>query len=647
MLKKSISLLSITIPFVFFSILIVLLSGSRLPDLFSIGQGGNVNDRLKDTVCATMDVYKNMIRENRNYEKNLSELEEFTKNWVKKHKPGDRTVAKIPVVVHIIWNTEVQNISNAVVQSQIDVLNSDYRKMNADTANIPPCFIHLGADTQIEFVLAKRDPSGNPTNGITRTKTPIAVFIPNDNMKFDSLGGHNIWDRDRYLNIWVCYLSGVLGYSQFPGGDASTDGNVIKYTSFGTIGPAVPSSAKGRTTTHEIGHWFNLRHVWGDDNCGDDLVEDTPTQESYNLACPIFPHITCGNGPNGDMYMNYMDYTLDNCANIFTIGQSNRMNACLGSIRSSLLSSNGGEPVSGTPMAHFRSEKTKINLGESVQFFDESGGIPTNWEWEFGKGNPSSSNEKNPVIKYNNPGVHTVKLKVTNSNGSDSVVFTDYMKVQGVAMSYFSIVYPPESTVIDTRLHNRNFIFTWQKPSQHSTIRYKWKVRKADTYDEISYYSDNGGMDSVITLRRGFLDTLARVFGRNTDTVSCIWRVYAYNGTDSLSSQNQNLFYIVRNVLTGAKVISSSIPDEFGLFQNYPNPFNPLTVIRFTIPKSEQVKISVYDLTGRELKNLVNEKKPAGIYEISFNAGLLSSGIYFYRMQSGDFTEVRRMVLIK
>src|SRR5205085_7351896 len=141
-------------------------------------------------------------------------------------------------------------------------------------------------------------------------------------VKYTANGGHDAWNRDQYLNIWVCDLSGKIGYAQFPGGPAATDGVVIDYQAFGTLGTASIPFHLGRTATHEIGHWLNLRHIWGDANCGDDLVADTPTQQTDNGGCPSFPHVTCSNGPNGDMFMNYMDYVNDNCMNMFTAGQS-------------------------------------------------------------------------------------------------------------------------------------------------------------------------------------------------------------------------------------------------------------------------------------------------------------------------------------
>ena len=263
-----------------------------------------------------------------------------------------KVIINIPVVFHVVYANSTQNISDAKIQAQVAQLNADYARLNSDAGNTPAAFAALGANTSIQFCLAQRDPSGNATTGIVRRSTTTASFSDNDNVKFTANGGDNAWPAGSYLNIWSANLSGgLLGYAQFPGGSASTDGVVCLYSSIGSItnpGTASPYNL-GRTATHEVGHWLNLRHIWGDANCGNDLVSDTPTQQADNGGCPSFPHVTCSNGPNGDMFMNYMDYTNDNCMNIFTQGQSTRMNALFGTggSRVSLLSSLGCVPPSG------------------------------------------------------------------------------------------------------------------------------------------------------------------------------------------------------------------------------------------------------------------------------------------------------------
>jgi hypothetical protein len=250
-----------------------------------------------------------------------------------------RRLIKIPTVVHVVYKRTAENISDAQVKSQIDVLNADFRAKNTDAKKVPDVWKGLVADPNVEFVLASKDPQGKATNGITRTKTTRDSFGTGDTVKTKSGGGHAAWPADKYLNVWVCNLGeGLLGYAQFPGGPARTDGVVILYTAFGTKGAAAAPFNLGRTATHEVGHWLNLRHIWGDrtDCTGSDYVSDTPRAQLPNNGKPSFPHITCNNGPNGDMFMNYMDYVDDAAMFMFTPAQAARMNACLGAARKKL-----------------------------------------------------------------------------------------------------------------------------------------------------------------------------------------------------------------------------------------------------------------------------------------------------------------------
>ncbi len=169
-------------------------------------------------------------------------------------------------------------------------------------------------------------------------QTDRASFGPRDGVKQASKGGSTAWPPDAYLNIWVCTLGGgLLGYAQFPGGPKATDGVVVLNSAFGTEGIAAAPFDKGRTLTHEIGHWLNLRHIWGDtlDCSGGDRVPDTPNCEGPNIGKPTFPVITCSNAPHGDMFMNYMDYVDDAAMFMFTAGQVSRMSACLAGPRKS------------------------------------------------------------------------------------------------------------------------------------------------------------------------------------------------------------------------------------------------------------------------------------------------------------------------
>ncbi len=255
--------------------------------------------------------------------------------------PGE--VIVVPVVFHVLYNTSVQNVSDQQVLSQLTVLNNDYRRRNADTVYTPAPFKSVAADARIVFCLAKVDPNGRYTTGIIHKHTSSDLFLSDDEMKFSSSGGDDAWDSKKYLNIWVCNLFGrTLGYAVMPGGPAEKDGVVIQYTAFGTIGTAAAPFNKGRTTTHEIGHWLGLRHLWGDADCGDDGIADTPPQEASNSGCASFPHLSsCSINSYGDMFMDFMDFTDDACMNMFTEGQKNEMRSlfALGNFRNSFLNS--------------------------------------------------------------------------------------------------------------------------------------------------------------------------------------------------------------------------------------------------------------------------------------------------------------------
>ncbi len=262
------------------------------------------------------------------------------------------SVITIPVVFHILYNTPEQNVPDERIMEQLDVLNNDYNRFNQDAQSTPSAFQGVAAGTSIQFCLAKRDPNNNPTSGIERKYTSTTSYNIGDDMKKVSLGGLKGWSKNKYLNIWVCNLNNnLLGYASMPGiANDTLDGVVVSFSTIG--GPDAvgtnPTYNLGRTLTHEIGHWLNLIHVWGDDgnDCtGTDNVNDTPNQAGPHYGTPGFPYISCNNGPDGDMFMNFLDYTDDLVMNIFTAGQSQRMNTALSSLRTPLLTSNGCQAV--------------------------------------------------------------------------------------------------------------------------------------------------------------------------------------------------------------------------------------------------------------------------------------------------------------
>jgi len=259
-------------------------------------------------------------------------------------------IVTIPVVFHVVYNLAEQNISDAQLQSQVDVLNEDFTQTNSDFSTAPSYFQSLAGNAQIHFVLAARDPNGNATNGIVRSFTTVTSFSSDGSVCYASMGGQDAWPASSYLNIWVCKKSGAAGYSSYPwSGSPATDGIIVGYNYVGRTGTFTNNwnFQKGRTVTHEVGHWLGLIHIWGDAACGDDLVGDTPTQSAASGSCPVYPHMSaCSPNSNGDMFMNYMDYTYDACRVMFSAAQVARINGYLDGTRSSILTSLGGTPPS-------------------------------------------------------------------------------------------------------------------------------------------------------------------------------------------------------------------------------------------------------------------------------------------------------------
>jgi len=296
--------------------------------------------------CGTMEYLEYLKTQDPKLENLMLKNEQAMQNWIKTHpssKSTKTTIITIPVVVHVVYNNSTENISTAQILSGIDIINKDFRRLNADTSATPSVFAALGADCGIEFCLATTDPNGNSTSGITRTATSQTSFSggtfngvswSDDIVKYTSSGGIDAWNTSQYLNIWVCDVNGFNGYAQMPGGPSSSDGVVVDFTRFGNF-TAGMTSFKIRTASHEIGHWLNLSHIWGNNmaltsNCGDDFCNDTPTESAATYGCGTFPYNAfnaCNSGANGEMYMNFMDYT--DCRNIFTQDQKTRMIAAI------------------------------------------------------------------------------------------------------------------------------------------------------------------------------------------------------------------------------------------------------------------------------------------------------------------------------
>lgn len=329
---------------------------------------------------------------------------------------------------------------------------------------------------------------------------------------------------------------------------------------------------------------------------------------------------------------------------------SNQLKDWLDPNNSNIMTLNGIDAVTGiAPVSNFTSDTQFLPItGGNINFFDLTTNGPTTWSWSFPGGTPSSSNAQNPTgINYSSTGAYTVSLTTTNTYGSNTKTVVNYIRVAGVPLTSFSLISPPSFTTIVVSNQDPSTVqFIWQKSTSGPTIHYRFYVRKSGPNPEYSYLSDNNGLDTVITLRKSFLDSLGYILGYSGDSVTCIWRAGANNGVDTLFSSGSFLFTL-RTTTIGITQINSNIPGNFSLYNNYPNPFNPRTIIKFDVAKNQFVKIRVHDIQGKEVSVLVNQNLSPGKYSVDFNGENLSSGIYFYSLESDNVYQVKKMVLVK
>lgn len=277
-------------------------------------------EKVAKRSCASNDVLLRQIGEDPSLLQRMEAIEEFT-NEYQKNPSAFRLVngkIEIPVVVNVLYRTAAENISLTQIQSQITVLNQDFNATNSDYNLVPTVFSGVKANVGITFVLDQ----------VIRKSTTKSSWGTRDAMKKTNQGGIAPSSPTTKLNMWVCTIGGgILGYAQFPGGSSATDGVVIDSKYFGLSGTANAPYNLGRTATHEVGHWMNLRHIWGDATCGSDLVADTPQHNTANYGVPAYPHYSTCTGTPIEMTMNYMDYTDDRGMYMFSLGQKARINA--------------------------------------------------------------------------------------------------------------------------------------------------------------------------------------------------------------------------------------------------------------------------------------------------------------------------------
>lgn len=402
-----------------------------------------------EKTCGTDHMYEEALKKDPSLAEKRKQLNEFTKQYIAsgKSQQSQSVPRVIPTVIHIIHNWGGENISDAQVYSALQIANADLQKMNADTVNVNPPFKPIIGNLNIELRLAQKDPDGNCTNGITRTQS-LLTFTADENVK-DLIA----WDNSKYLNIWVVasISFGAGGYAYYPGtAPPGHEGIVVLHTQFGGIGTACGNNFCDRTLTHELGHYFNLPHTWGNSNsCGDagncgidDGITDTPNTIGNCQSCNINAN-SCGPLENVE---NYMDYST--CSKMFTIGQSQVADAALNSpagYRDNLwqpanliATGTDGTPLPPCiPIAYFRENSRLICEGDSVRFTDHShNATVTSWNWSFPGGTPSSSTAQNPTITYSTPGVYSVSLIAGTSSGTSFFTKNNHIIVSTTAAQY-------------------------------------------------------------------------------------------------------------------------------------------------------------------------------------------------------------------
>lgn len=575
-------------------------------------------------------------------------------------------IITIPVVVHVIHSGQdygvAPNILDAQVQSQITVLNQDFRKMASTPGfNSNP----LGADTQIQFELAKQDPNGNPTNGIDRV-----AFIQ------ESWSGYStdidlivkpatIWDPSKYLNMWTVNMNDdVLGYAQFPdgsglgglnvsGGDANTDGVVAAYNAFGSkdYGASFLLNApydKGRTMSHEVGHWLGLIHIWGDATCGNDYCADTPVHHDANSGCPTV--VNCDANGN-EMVQNYMDYTFDACMNIFTLDQKARMTTIINNAarRSSLKASTKNSPIAlfnndaevkletSIPNAICGVTNQAIQkitiynrgntpLTSATLTYNINGGSNTVYNWN---GNLTTNQFATFSITINSASNGTINTAIVNANG-----VADQRATNDTDSGTFTIPTAPSNFPFT------NYVFTLQQDLFGSETTWELKNSAGTILYKGGPYTDKATLPALITENWTLPNNQCYTFTINdsaSDGICCgssgdgYYDIKSADGSSVV--QSGSIFSISeKKTFTNNGTLGTNAFETSNDIYLYPNPTKGTLNIHlpsdFGLPNSFTISNS--------LGQKISQKEVSKETDLTINTSGLSNGIYFITVVKED-----------
>jgi len=480
-----------------------------LPLLFSVMLLLNTGTSTAQTNgwCSTMENTFRQLQNNPQlaveYEEMKTFLYQTNQSNAQRATDANAQTIYIPVVFHIVHNGDAlgtgENISDAQIMSQLTAMNLHYTAQDINLFNVPAAFAPLVGNCNIQFCLAKFDPTVNPTPGIIRHHISNSSWDTDSDID-NTLKPSTIWDNEKYMNVWSVRMGGtlssdgVLGYSSLPFfGSANKDGIVVRYNAIGTTGSLIAGHNLGKTLTHEAGHWLGLLHTWGTDaGCGDagDYVDDTPDQADLNFGCPSFPHISCNNGPNGDMFMNYMDYADDACSYMFSVGQSTNIRSVLNQFRPQILTAssscflnldaavlNISFPKDTICTFNFRPVVTLKNEGATTLtsgkfYFQTDGDVVQIYNWNGSLPSQAEVQITLPVQQLFIEDLHTFDITFGNANGqaadnfsgndSKSITFYAYNGAAGSTVPFtetFEATFPASNWSV----YNPNNDVTWEK----------------------------------------------------------------------------------------------------------------------------------------------------------------------------------------
>ena len=593
--------------------------------------------------CGTMENLAVLLQQDPTLKGRMAKIEAETQQRIadmqNNRTARTTTVNKIAVVVHVVYSNSTQNISDAQIATQIAVLNKDYRKLNSDANQVPSVWSSIAADIEIEFCLANKDPNGIATTGITRTATNNTAGFSNqsNDVKASSTGGIDAWNTAKYLNLWVCDLQGLLlGYAQFPGGPANTDGVVIDYAYFGTIGTATYPFDLGRTATHEVGHYLNLFHIWGDESActNDDLVSDTPLQMDKNTGCPTFPE-TSGAGasctdPNGSMFQDYMDYTDDRCMFMFTNGQKSRMIAALTGTRASLLTntdfncSTTGQVLSCDTIANYNGSN-QLTVYRTTDVSQPGTGFiaGTNSFDDIGFAEKFTAlqplqNIYGALIGFGYAygfSNATLNVKVWKANGAGGNPGT-VVATQAVALSQ---------------------IITDINASNYTSISFANPVAISSGGYYIGIEFDNSIVDSIAlyTTINGQVTT-----GKSYEEYGTgVW----YPFTDATNSWGVNVALAIAPLACINTIGVNDLSEGANDIQIFPNPSNGTFTVASKQLENKTIEVKVYNSMGALV---LDNTREIGSENFSFDLSQQANGLYLVEMIANNKTIIKKISII-